>query len=225
MGPRDPKLTSLPEKHPASRLSSGLSGFPAPQVQIHTLRRHNGLPHPARASQPPSLQCPFHQACLTSAVEMGCAAWHSMCVCVCLTAQGTIAIRQGLEIRMPTQARQLVSGQRVDNDWAAQAPSTGRCVLSCSPSLAQRTQVEAISSSSEFCKSSHKFMFLGETDNFKIWASTCRPVSVLYQPVRLWAPGLQLCHEQMVVWIQTRELTAAPPPPITGPECRTCRIS
>ena len=66
-------------------------------------------------------------------------------------------------------------------------------------------------------------MFLDETDNFKIWVSTCRPVSVLYQPVRLWAPGLQLCHEQMVVWIQTRELTAAPP--ITGPECRTCRIS
>lgn len=30
VGPRDPKLTSLPEKHPASRLSSGLSGFPAP---------------------------------------------------------------------------------------------------------------------------------------------------------------------------------------------------
>lgn len=125
---------------------------------------------------------------------------------------------------MPTEARQLVSGQRVDmrrdgpcgSDWAAQAPSTGCCVLSCSPSLAQWTQVEAISSSSEFCKSSHKFTFLGEMDNFKIWASTCRPVSVLNQPVRLWAPGLQLCHEQMVVWIQTRELTAPPSPDLNA---------
>lgn len=40
MQPRDPKLTSLPEKRPASRLSSGLAGFPAPQVQMHTARRH-----------------------------------------------------------------------------------------------------------------------------------------------------------------------------------------
>ena len=62
-------------------------------------------------------------------------------------------------------------------------------------------------------------MFLGETGNLKIWVSTCRPVSVLYQPVRLWAPGLQLRREQMVAWMQTRELT-----PLTGPEFCTCGI-
>lgn len=114
---RDPKLTSLPKKRPTSQLSSGLAGFPAPPGPDAHKRENTqrGLPHPARASRPPTpLRCPFHQASLMIALETGCAAWHRVCGCACFTAQGTVPVRQGLETRMPTEARWPVSGQRVD---------------------------------------------------------------------------------------------------------------